>query len=72
MTLRSLRVRASKDGSTLFVVLPPEACEPVEGGCSCDYCKAHPDRTPMWDTLAVASDPRDKPYTWLVHNPRVV
>ena len=67
MTLQSLKVRERDD--TLFIALPPEACEPINGGCACPHCKAHPELTPMWDTLALARDTYNHPYTWLVHNP---
>jgi hypothetical protein len=42
-------------GDTIFVRLPPELQTPSLPGtpCRCPYCAAHPDETPMWDTLAV-------------------
>ena len=41
-----------RNGKTNFVSLPPPAQRPIDGGCHCSFCKANPDRTPMWDTLA--------------------
>ena len=51
MNFNGLRTERRKQ--TVFVALPPEAWRPISGGCGCDYCKAHPDKTPMWDTLLV-------------------
>lgn len=55
----------TRDG-TLFVALPPAAQTAIGYGCECPYCKAHPDKTPMWDTLAVAPHHNR---TWTVHYP---
>ena len=59
-----------RTASTIFVRLPDDAQRPC-GTCSCSYCKANPERTPMWDTLAIAtSKPADGPDTvWTVHMP---
>lgn len=55
---------------TIFIALPAPLQIPIEGGCDCPYCKAHPDRIPAWDTLAVPAKPGVKPDTaWTVHNP---
>lgn len=54
---------------TIFFPLPSNAQRPIEGGCQCTFCKAHPGSTPMWDTLAVSSGKRD--YTWTVHYPEL-
>lgn len=54
---------------TIFVRLPDALQRPC-GTCRCPYCTAHPERPPMWDTLAVSvekSHPVD--YTWTVHMP---
>jgi hypothetical protein len=56
-------------GGKLFVALPVELQRTIEGGCSCAYCKAHPDKTPMWDTLAI--DARAQRHTWTVHYPEL-
>lgn len=53
-------------GNTLFIALPVEARRPC-GGCSCDWCKAHPETIPTWDTLAV--DISGKENAWTVHFP---
>ena len=51
---------------TSFVALPVEAQNPIAGGCSCQFCKANPDKQPMWDTLAIGAD---APRAWTVHYP---
>jgi hypothetical protein len=56
---------AYRRGSTQFVALPVIAQRPIEGGCDCRYCKAHPNRTPKWDTLAFVSSTD----AWTVHFP---
>jgi len=54
----------------IFVRLP-EFLQRSCDGCSCDYCKAHPDKTPAWDTLVVPirCDPRKADFTYTVHMP---
>lgn len=54
---------------TLFVALPVELQRTIEGGCSCPYCKSHPNQTPMWDTLAI--DAKAQRHTWIVHYPEM-
>jgi hypothetical protein len=56
-----------KDGTT-FMPLPSTMHKPITGGCECPFCHAHPDKTPMWDTLAGHPDKR---YTWVVHYPEL-
>ena len=51
---------------TSFVALPAETRRPIDGGCQCAYCKAHPDKRPMWDTLAISADATR---AWTVHYP---
>ncbi len=54
----------------VYLRIPPELQQPT-GGCSCQYCCAHPDEVPMWDTLAVPLQPTSHPHalTWTVHAP---
>ena len=49
----------------------PAALQRDCGGCSCDYCKAHPEHTPTWDTLAIPMHETDKrnDTSWTVHMP---
>lgn len=60
---------------TIFVPLPAELRRPIDGGCSCSYCAAHPDEIPSWDTLAISAKPKTEPtnatrdWTWTVHAP---
>lgn len=63
--MNGIRVKKHKDG-TMFVPLPLEVQRPVTGGCQCSYCKDHPDKTPMWDTLALHPE---QDVTWTVHYP---
>ena len=55
----------AKDG-TVFLPLPVPLHRPIVGGCQCSYCKAHPTKTPMWDTLAGKTTKR---HSWVVHFP---
>jgi hypothetical protein len=66
--MSGLKVKQGKDKRTLFVSLPVELRSPIPGGCHCNYCKAHPDQIPTWDTMAVAPDQR---HTWTVHYPEI-
>jgi len=50
-------LRVVRERNTVFVPLPVEAQSPISGGCGCDFCKSHPDRKPMWDTLVLADNP---------------
>lgn len=52
---------------TVYMRIPVDLATPIEGGCACEYCKAHLDRVPMWDTLAVCDVKGD--HAWTVHMP---
>jgi hypothetical protein len=56
--------------NTLFMRLPAELQTPCNG-CSCPWCKAHPEAIPMWDTLAVAiqKSGAGSDTTWTCHMP---
>jgi hypothetical protein len=56
---------------TIYIRIPRELQKPVNGGCGCDYCKAHPEAMPMWDTLCVGTKTptRGNDYSWTVHLP---
>jgi hypothetical protein len=56
-------------GGTLFVALPVELQRTIEGGCQCPYCKDHPSKPAMWDTLAI--DAKAQRHTWTVHYPEL-
>lgn len=64
-SMNGVTVRKQQDG-TLCMRIPAELARKIEGGCSCEYCKAHPDQPPTWDTLCVHPD---APHSWTVHNP---
>lgn len=55
------------DKSAVYVRLPLEMQREIQGACACDYCLAHPEHVPMWDTLAVPTTKGE--YTWTVHMP---
>src|SRR6185295_12512323 len=58
----------------IFVRIPPALSAHIDG-CSCDYCKAHPDNPPAWDTLAIPklqdTDAKDYGFTYTGHMPEV-
>jgi hypothetical protein len=56
-------------GGTLLVALPVALQRTIEGGCACPHCVAHPNETPMWDTLAI--DAKAQRHTWTVHYPEM-
>lgn len=70
-TMNGQAIFVNDDGDALFVPIPKELAAPVPGGCQCDYCKANPELTPMWDTLALPAKAKNKQgeHTWTVHMP---
>ena len=66
-------IRVTRKGNTIFIPLPPGMQIPIQFGCKCSFCKAHPDKVPMWDTLAIyekaPSNPWDTATT--VHYPEL-
>lgn len=62
-----MTMKTTNDG-TVFLPLPKTMHRPITGGCQCGFCSKHPDRTPMWDTLA--GHPNER-YTWVVHYPEL-
>ena len=54
---------------TLFIPIPRHLARTIDGGCQCEYCKAHPEVTPKWDTLAIPATPGKNHHTWTVHMP---
>lgn len=61
----------SKNKGTMFVALPRSLRRDIDGGCVCNFCKAHPNEKPQWDTLAVDSTAPDIGKAWPVHYPEV-
>jgi hypothetical protein len=58
-------------GGAIYLRLPQDLQRDC-GGCSCDYCKAHPDERPMWDTLAVSIERttrHERDWSWTIHMP---
>jgi len=66
---RGIRVTRKRD--TIYVPLPPEARRRIAGGCQCPYCRAHPERIPQWDTLALSATPLERDFTFTVHYPEI-
>lgn len=62
-----MSTKATRVKDTIFIVAPIEARRPIENGCNCTYCKAHPDKTPMWDVYSV--DAKSPTWATLVHYP---
>ena len=62
-------MRAVRRDKTLFIALPPEQQRKIDWGCECAYCKSHPDRAPMWDTLSVSVNGG---WTCTVHYPDLI
>jgi|SRR5215831_7661259 len=57
----------------VYVRIPAEIAQPINGGCQCAYCKAHPEQIPTWDTLGIpiteTLSSRPRGMTWTVHAP---
>jgi hypothetical protein len=62
-----MRTKQANDG-TVFVSLPDSMHRPINGGCQCPFCNAHPDLIPSWDTIAAHPDAN---HTWTVHYPEL-
>jgi hypothetical protein len=79
MEFNGLPVTRSKDDSTIFIPLPPEAWRLIDGSCLCDSCRI-PDAstsrgyrsgTAFWDTLAIRTKAEGTDTTWAVHMPEI-
>ena len=56
----------------VYMRLPAALQRPITGGCSCSFCRQHPDRTPAWDTLAITTrrpQQQSADHAWTVHMP---
>lgn len=58
---------AEEKPAALYIALPPELAQPIDGGCQCDACQADPSRA-LWDTLLV---PLNGGNAYTVHWPRI-
>lgn len=54
----------TKSGA-IYVRLPTQLQRPIDGGCSCAYCKENLTLIPAWDTWAIPP----KGTAWCVHMP---
>lgn len=61
-------IKIVKRNRAMFVPLPKELQSEISWGCDCSFCKSHPDRIPMWDTMGVSPDFDS---TWVVHYPEI-
>lgn len=55
--------------TTIFVPIPRSLARDIDGGCQCDYCKAHPEIAPKWDCLAIPAGMDGNQHAWTVHMP---
>lgn len=60
--------KVMRRGETIFTPLASQAKRLIPGGCQCDWCKSHPNETPMWDTLAIDAT-SEHSNAWTVHYP---
>jgi hypothetical protein len=44
-----------KLGNTLFLPIRGNR-RPITWGCECPYCKAHPEKSPQWDTFSIDTE----------------
>lgn len=72
-TFNGQDIYISQDHSTLYIRIPLQHQLPVEGGCSCEFCKANPLFAPQWDVIALSarakSDGGER--CWTIHFPRM-
>ena len=69
----------AKNGGAIYVPLPRDVATPIDGGCGCSFCKAHPDITPAWDTVVIplnephrcGVDGCERTWTTTVHFPEL-
>jgi hypothetical protein len=50
----------------IFVPLPLSEQTQIPFGCGCGYCKAHPEKTPMWDCQGIDLQTEE---IWRCHYP---
>lgn len=62
-------IQITRVGEILFVPLPQLIQREIDGGCSCAFCRKHPEKIPAWDTLALAANGEGR--TWTVHYPEL-
>jgi hypothetical protein len=68
--LQGWQVLASTIKDAIYLRIPTTLQRPIEGGCSCSFCKAHPTATPMWDTLGIPLNENGyRSRTWTLHAP---
>lgn len=71
-TMNGQPVHQSDDGKTLWIPIPKWMAKPIDGGCCCEYCKAHPDKPGHMDTICIAAKPgRNGQHTSTVHFPEL-
>lgn len=57
----------------IYIPIPADVAALALGGegCSCAFCKAHPDLPARWDTLVIPGGNDRQPSTFTVHMPEL-
>jgi hypothetical protein len=55
--------------TAVYLRLPSALQRPIDGGCQCRYCQAHPNEVPSWDTLGVPTIENNRLGSWTLHAP---
>lgn len=63
-----MKLAKSKHKNDIFAPLPVNDRRPINGGCQCQFCKAHPDRIPQWDAVGIEPETLTQ---WIVHYPEL-
>lgn len=67
-------IKVTRRDASIFIPLPPAARRDIPGGCACQWCLAHPEYQPQWDTLSIAVEaPKNgrEEYAVTVHYPEI-
>lgn len=51
----------------IYLRIPSELQRPIDGGCHCTHCLAHPKEAPAWDTFGVPLEQGKA--SWVLHAP---
>lgn len=75
LSIEVRRYTSPAGSKTIFIPLPRACWQPITANqCACDWCKAHPDCVPMWDTMFVSADAPTNyrnDFTSLCHYPEI-
>jgi hypothetical protein len=70
----ALSINLTRYKDTIFVPLPRALWQPINGSCCCDWCKAHPECEPAYDTMVIGAKAPKRgynDYTSLCHYPEI-